>query len=388
MFGLENSANNFGASAGLLANTLANRPVQAALGTIFIGTNNLIIYRYNGNSWDIIGGGGFAGATNGLNFNGGLVRLGGALINDTQIVTNLNKIDFYASSTSTAQFKVTNDAAISELACFTSISSFNDGGVYLGNFEDRGTIQSKSFATQTPTELRINYDGGSIQLGNGMFGMMLDDGTPKIQTTYGNLIKGLELNFDVNSYSLGDIDVGSNGTLIRIDDFNEAIRTYNQSSILGLDLNFVNNTFALGDIFYIINGTSITIDDNNQIIKTNNQGNEIGLKLDYVNNIFYLGDYNDINNGTALVVNEAGNRIATTCSLGSLGFVVEFTSGVSGLGDFYNIFNGYNIKIDDTLGELRFEGANLQSNTSGGNSGEHLVIWLNGINYKIKLENP
>lgn len=39
-------------------------------------------------------------------------------------------------------------------------------------------------------------------------------------------------------------------------------------------------------------------------------------------------------------------------------------------------------------GQLVFTGASLQSNTSGGNSGEHLVIVLNGTTYKIKLEFP
>jgi len=39
-------------------------------------------------------------------------------------------------------------------------------------------------------------------------------------------------------------------------------------------------------------------------------------------------------------------------------------------------------------GALNFNGAGLQSNSSGGNSGEHLVITLNGTQYKIALQNP
>jgi hypothetical protein len=37
---------------------------------------------------------------------------------------------------------------------------------------------------------------------------------------------------------------------------------------------------------------------------------------------------------------------------------------------------------------LTFTGAGLQSDSAGGNSGEHLVITLNGVQYKIKLELP
>ena len=41
-----------------------------------------------------------------------------------------------------------------------------------------------------------------------------------------------------------------------------------------------------------------------------------------------------------------------------------------------------------STGGLIFTGTALQSNTSGGNSGEHLVITLNGVPYKIALQNP
>lgn len=319
MFGLENSANNFGASAGLLANTLANRPVQAALGTLFVGTNNLILYRYNGSTWDIIGGGGISSATNGLNVNASQVRLGGALITNTQIETSNFSLDFYASSTSTAQFKVTNAAPISELAYFTSISTFNDGGVYIGNNELRGTIQSKSFATQTPTELRINYDGGSIQLGNGNFGMMLDDATPMIQTMYSGVPYGLVMNFDTNYFTLGNADEG-------------------------LQIYLGNKEYLLGDVGGVNNGTKFLIDDADRIIQTYG-GNEQGLYLDFSNRQFKLGDY-------------------------------------------MNNQNGYWLMIDDVNEELIFNGTNLESSTAGGNSGQHLVIVLNGNPYKIKLENP
>jgi hypothetical protein len=40
-----------------------------------------------------------------------------------------------------------------------------------------------------------------------------------------------------------------------------------------------------------------------------------------------------------------------------------------------------------TAGDLVFNGVNIQSNTASGNSGEHLRIKLNGVYYKIKLEN-
>jgi len=87
MFGIENSANNFGRSAGLLANTIANIPIRAALGTLFIATDTLVIYRWNGGMWELIGGGGvaFGGATNGCSLYGQAVGLGGILNTNTTV---------------------------------------------------------------------------------------------------------------------------------------------------------------------------------------------------------------------------------------------------------------------------------------------------------------
>jgi len=265
MFGLENSANNFGKSAGLLANTIALRPVQAALGTIFIGTDNLIIYRYNGNSWDVIGGGGFSGANNGLSIDGTNVVLGGQLIEATEIDISGFPITFNADATATARFIIINDAPISQIAYFTSQSAFNDGGIYIGNFETRGTIQSKEYAAQTPTELRLNYDGGSIQLGNGNFGMTFNDSTPIIQTTYGNPY-GLQFDFDAQVFNFGDFNNVDAGTSFKIDNSSQIISTHNQSQNIGLELNFISFTFSFGDYNGDNNGTFINIDDTVQKI--------------------------------------------------------------------------------------------------------------------------
>jgi hypothetical protein len=45
------------------------------------------------------------------------------------------------------------------------------------------------------------------------------------------------------------------------------------------------------------------------------------------------------------------------------------------------------IKPETTAGDLVFEGTNIESSSSGSNSGQHLRIKLNGTYYKIRLEN-
>ena len=41
----------------------------------------------------------------------------------------------------------------------------------------------------------------------------------------------------------------------------------------------------------------------------------------------------------------------------------------------------------DTTGDLIFTGTNLQSATAGGSSGQYLRIKLNGVYYKLALDN-
>lgn len=59
---------------------------------------------------------------------------------------------------------------------------------------------------------------------------------------------------------------------------------------------------------------------------------------------------------------------------------------ISAVGDNLSLTGGTLTIITTPI--LEFAGAGLQSNSAGGNSGEHLVITLNGQQYKIKLELP
>jgi hypothetical protein len=56
-------------------------------------------------------------------------------------------------------------------------------------------------------------------------------------------------------------------------------------------------------------------------------------------------------------------------------------------GNHVNLNSTGNVSLN-AANQLIFNGPNLQSNTSGGNSGQHLVISLNGNIYKIRLELP
>jgi len=103
-----------------------------------------------------------------------------------------------------------------------------------------------------------------------------------------------------------------------------------------------------------------------------------------------------------LVSNGGGITISTASSTGSGdiaitgkgGSITTLTAGLINLnstgGGAVNLNSSGDVGItpNTSTGNIVFTGANLQSNSSGSNSGEHLVIVLNGNTYKIELKNP
>jgi len=174
---------------------------------------------------------------------------------------------------------------------------------------------------------------------------------------------GARLNFDGNNNkcNIGDGNGNFNTTYLEVDDLNQIIQTFKGNTI-GLRLDFANNVYFLGD-FNGVSGTnsSFTIDNNNGAIYTQGYATQDGILLDFSTNQYSFGDYNAIYNNTHIFIKDQIKVISL-------------------------ITNGG--EISQTADLLRFTGTGLQSNTSGGNSGEHLVITLNGSQYKIKLENP
>lgn len=242
MFGLENSANNFGASAGLLANTLANRPIQAALGTLFVGTNNLIVYRYNGVAWDTIGGGGgvFGGAINGLQTIGSNVGLGGSLTQNTDI--NCFNYDFkFEIFNSFAIGNGTEPTIIWNSSTETIITSFGGNNIGL-NLDFNNEVYS----------LNVNAKGFKYYFASDEYFVGEDyyngDG-------FGLLIQGF------NRFILGDYGAKSAVTFLEIENSQQFIRTQNQNVEIGLKLDFANDTYSLGDFGAFGNGLYLQLDD-------------------------------------------------------------------------------------------------------------------------------
>jgi hypothetical protein len=81
--------------------------------------------------------------------------------------------------------------------------------------------------------------------------------------------------------------------------------------------------------------------------------------------------------------------IVNTINKNSMTIEADDLTLTAGNNIFMNSGNTGNIILttNDTTGDLVFNGLNLQKNSSGGNSGEFLRIKLNGVYYRIALEN-
>jgi hypothetical protein len=102
------------------------------------------------------------------------------------------------------------------------------------------------------------------------------------------------------------------------------------------------------------------------------------------------GEVNITSNKDINLTTNSGGDITLTSSASCNVIAGSFFQASSSFGPNIGLIgttNSGRVEIQATQG-LFFTGAALQSGTSGGNSGQHLVIILNGTVYKIRLEFP
>lgn len=184
---------------------------------------------------------------------------------------------------------------------------------------------------------------------------------------------------------------------------NKLSTIFSNGDEFGINVNFASYRLFLGDFNSINNSTLIYLDDTTQVISTLYQGNDYGLFFDYANREFYFGDFTNVGNGTCLFINEYSDIIYTRNATGNQGISLDLATNSYKFGDFQGIGNATNINIKDSAkqitfntvgGTIRFEtdllffSGSLLTPTSGGFSGRHLQVTINGTPYVIRLENP
>jgi hypothetical protein len=355
---LSNGVTNINGTPGINSDVFANRPAatDVALGSIYIATDTGVIYQSNGATWSTIGGGGGPTPTPG--------------IDDVLSVNQPLSVP-----------------QVIEMAGNTL--SFQDGFLNAFQFFPDGDFQ---FGKNVDLRFDFTISPGSNSLS-------------LIETTGTN---HLSIQASLKNYFFGDFNVRGNGNSLQILDTSDTIDFFNKGIINGISLNFNSKLFKFGRL-NTGSEQSLEVDELNDITSAKFNGITNGLNLDYSAKVFQFGYLDTIGSDDVfLSFNGNGSTIAANFNGNDNGLNINFNSGsrLFQFGDYQGNFNSTKINLDDngtsilissnqTTGSttiegnsLVFTGANLESGTASGNSGQHLVITLNGVVYHIKLENP
>lgn len=362
MFDVDFHILNQKATPAIYADTLANRPAASFAGRLFVDTASPYgIYRDTGSTWVQIAGGGGGGTSTGINGLNGTtnIGLGGTLSSNTTIAG--------------ASFILNN----TNFAAYTIEGANVNGLANIGNYGNYIRLLAGNTGGSI-SNLYVEYNKMYSQFNNGNYGLNLDDTTGKfVLGDYGNDRKynSFVVNDDANTFYL--------------------TTSFNQANT-DQDLFYISNATSsirfvkLGDFNNYTNGISLIVDDANNTIITNNYNGMNGIWVTPSFTIFGQANtttklYFSIDYGLNSLSLRTTSDISTGIEL-SLGG--NYKLGCFNLGTTWLEIDNNAESFTFNTQELFFTGAALQSNTSGGNSGEHLVITLNGTQYKIALQNP
>jgi hypothetical protein len=233
---------------------------------------------------------------------------------------------------------------------------------------------------------------GIIKIGDplGNFGgynnLNIDYLNSLIYTQAGGNDIGLKLDFANSIYEIGQL-TGGNAVKITFDDTNDRIYTTGISNqVSGLDIYPNLQQFYFG-VNSTNNLTHLFINDVAEVAYFANAGFVQGLNLDFANTTYKFGQING-GNETRLEIFDPTGVIETRKPGGVDGLQLNLVNSIYKFGNLTGTNNTY-FQIDDLAAfPVQLNGTNLISNTAGGNSGLHLKIKVNGVDYKLRLENP
>lgn len=240
---------------------------------------------------------------------------------------------------------------------------------------------------------------------------VLENGSNYLYANYGGYT-GLGLDFANREAFLGDWNNLINGTALVLSDINQTIYTINNGFAKGINLDFNLLRYNFGDLStnyleidsintlcnLIVNSTSWLFIDGTALVGTfgfsQNQ-----VQIDANTRSVFIGDPDFNGNwGATLICEDNNGQIKTKkSSSNNCGLLLDFQYNFYVLGDYDSNNNGTQIQVDDTSkqiyilnnsGYFDFADPAFLSGSAGGSSGDHLIVYVNGTQYKIALLNP
>lgn len=356
---LNNGVTNVNGTPGINSDVFANRPAatDVASGSIYIATNTGTIYQSNGATWSTIGGGG--GPTPGID---DVLSVNQALTVPQVIEMNGNTLFFQDSGVNAFQFFTDGDFIIGKTGEDRLQYQIYPG--YSSFYIEEPTVGANNLFIETINNGRTYKLGDFLVRDNGNCFNILD-GSDQIFIQNKGITQGLYFDFTNKAYKFGKLNTGSEHS-IEVDELNDFTFTKFAGIVNGFNLDFSATVFQFGYLDTSTNpDTYININGNGSTIQAVYNGNDNGLNINFFpgSRIFQLGDYQGTFDNTKITLDDTNTSILISSNQSSGSTTIEGN-------------------------QLIFTGANLQSNTSSGSSGEHLVITLNGVVYHIDLKNP
>jgi len=396
--------NQFG-SPSLNSNTIANRPAAGQAGRLFVSTDTLVLYRDNGSSWQVVSATGatqnleqtttngntttkgiFAGATGALT-SGFLLEVLGR----TKLTGTNNNIVYIGLPS------ITPNNATLDVFGYSSFRLFTDAAANIGSImrNDFAINLNANITTGDPSasinQLTLtcnniatigNATGGLIYAGAGLNkNTITDNGTADstITLTQNSGIFALSPLQSISEYT------GLGGT--------------NITHYAGLIINGVKAT--AGSALRIVNNYQLLINSSQQFSGSTTVTNRWGIYQAGSNDTNYFAgqslfnrrvDFNDLI-VVSNIVYSAGNT--TNFIAGNTNDLVFYNNSINTvLATLFTTSTG-NLRIgtgSDSTRKLQVVGQQEWITTVGTGvhttSGNHLPIWVNGVQYWLALLNP
>jgi hypothetical protein len=277
--------------------------------------------------------------------------------------------------------KTTGNVRVSENIRTSSKITTEIGGTNVGSFVDFENGNPDQYFRQSVDGLVYHFN----DLTNLAYTTLKNDNTTTEQSlkqefSTPTTTTTTTLRNDITNHSLTMNNTttteGSSLTIQRLligDNANNKTISINNSNGLGASENRIDLFKNSGGGIY--NSSGFSNDTTTQQVFLNSTDNAVGKNVSVYNGT-------SGNGGITYDNSQDNNPFIITSNNTQLTLQTNGTTAGSGNIEFSPSQNG------SANGQIVFTGASLQSNSAGGNSGEHLVIVLNGTTYKIKLELP
>lgn len=286
---------------------------------------------------------------------------------------------------------------------------FVNGDVYLGDpFGIIGPSSTSVYMYVTPGSEQISLNAGgntyfycekaidSCYVGTYSSNFYFTEGS-SVRLFDNTSYNGFEIIYNASLSDITDVKIGdytntTTGTSIITDVTNSFIKSQYGGNDSGIILDFANEQYGIGDIGGLGGSTQFFIDDANGVIKGRSAGSDNGLLLDFNSGLYYIGNYGGP--GTHIKIDDTGT-IKSFFGSTAKGFNLDNITNIYDFGDVgggaWLSIDGTNTSVTTSTQVLVFDDGGsgaLLSNTSSGNSGQHLVVTIDGTIYHIKLEIP